>query len=629
MSPDSRLGTDLGGYRLESQLGRGGMSVVYLATDQRLKRKVALKVLASELAEDERFRDRFIRESELAASLDHPNIVPIYEAGEVDGLLYIAMRYVEGTDLGKVIRADAPLEVGRVVALLRPVADALDVAHGKGLVHRDVKPANILIATSGPGGPEHIYLSDFGLTKRTTSVSGLTQTGQFMGTVDYVAPEQVQGSGVTGAADQYSLGCVAYECLTGSSPYPKESDVAVLWAHVNDPPPALPEGAQGPADAAVQRALSKRADDRYPTSSAFVEALAGAAGERVPAAGAPARRALRGRRAWIAAVVAIALIAAAVVGIVLADGGGAPPRRPGASTPALAVLPRGVNRIDLATNKSVANIPIENTSGEVAIGGGFVWALDHDGIAKIDPATNRQIAQVKGVFLHEVGGPSGIWAFDSEQTSPGVFNSDIVSVDADTNRAITLAGPIPVADMVFADGFVWVSNAGGAGGGPDPVVVRVDPTSGRHHFFVPESLPGGCTFEGCQRNILAVGAGAAWYINEDGTLTRLDLATEEDQKVALPKIRGVAFGDDYVWALLLKEDTVVQLDPDRMEPVKEIPVGPDTLSLTVGAGSLWAVSRGEGSVWRIDVNTFKTVKIGVGPGPGEVAVDEQAAWVTR
>jgi serine/threonine protein kinase len=170
------------------------MGVVYLAEQRFPRRKVALKVLAPELARDERFRDRFVRESNLAASLDHPNIVPIHAAGEEDGLLYLAMRYVQGTDLKQVIADGGPLSLARTAAIVGQVASALDAAHRRGIIHRDVKASNVLLVTGDGSGAEHAYLSDFGLTKRMTSDSGLTGTGQFVGTLDYAAPEQFEGS---------------------------------------------------------------------------------------------------------------------------------------------------------------------------------------------------------------------------------------------------------------------------------------------------------------------------------------------------------------------------------------------------------------------------------------------------
>lgn len=272
-------GSTFGPYQLESVLGRGGMSVVYLAEDTRLGRRVAIKLLATELAADDAFRTRFVRESQLAAGLEHPNIVPVYEAGETDDQLFIAMRYVRGTDLRTLITREAPLDPDRAIALLRPVGSALDVAHRRGLVHRDVKPANILIATDE--GEEHVYLSDFGLTKHTASHSGLTKTGQFMGTVDYVAPEQIQGHEVDGRTDGYSLACVLYECLTARVPFAKDSDVATLFGHLQDPPPPVTEARPGlprEIDDVVARGMAKVRDDRPRTCSALIDEAARALG---------------------------------------------------------------------------------------------------------------------------------------------------------------------------------------------------------------------------------------------------------------------------------------------------------------------------------------------------------------
>ena len=215
LSADPRIGTRLLGYEIEAILGRGGMGDVYKAYDPRLKRYIALKLLTPGLAEDTGFRERFLRESELAASLDHPSIVPIYDAGDVGGQLYIAMRYVEGTDLKALIREDGALAPARAVALLAQLADALDTAHERGLVHRDVKPSNALLDAAG-----HLYLADFGLTQSTSDRSELTAAGQIVGTVDYVAPEQIEGEETDGRADLYSLGCLLYECLTGRGALP-------------------------------------------------------------------------------------------------------------------------------------------------------------------------------------------------------------------------------------------------------------------------------------------------------------------------------------------------------------------------------------------------------------------------
>jgi serine/threonine-protein kinase len=270
-------------YRVESVLGRGGMSVVYLAEDLRLKRKVALKLLAPDLAGDERFRERFLRESALAAAIDHPNVIPIYEAGEVEGVLYIAMRHVAGTDLKVLLREEGALEPGRALAIVGQVADALDAAHAHGLVHRDVKPANVLLATQGGG--EHAYLSDFGLTKSASFSTDLTRAGQLLGTIDYVAPEQIRGESVDGRADQYSLGCLLFECLTGEVPFRRDAEVAVIYAQLQERPPRVSERRHDLAralDAVLTRALAKVPENRYSSCREVVTAAEAASRESVP-----------------------------------------------------------------------------------------------------------------------------------------------------------------------------------------------------------------------------------------------------------------------------------------------------------------------------------------------------------
>ena len=274
------------GYRIEARVGRGGMGEVYRAVQLNLGRRVALKVLAPELAADDRFRRRFLRESRVAASIDHPSIIPIYEAGEEGGRLYIAMRYVDGPDLATVLRREGRLEPSRALAIMAQVASALDAAHERGLVHRDVKPANILLAHGSEGTPGHCYLCDFGLIKQVDSeqvASALTITDQFVGTIPYVAPEQIEGRPLDGRTDVYSLGCVLFHCLTGSVPFEGTSDVEVVFAHLGKPPPSLSErhpGLPPSMDAAVARAMAKSRDDRWPTCTALVAALDAELGSR-------------------------------------------------------------------------------------------------------------------------------------------------------------------------------------------------------------------------------------------------------------------------------------------------------------------------------------------------------------
>ena len=270
------VGDEFAGYRVRAVLGRGGMSVVYQAENLRLSSIIALKVLAPELASDDVFRARFLEESRIAASLNHPNVIPIYDMGSHDELLYIAMRYVSGTDMRQMIKKRGRILPATALFLVGQAARALDAAHRKGLVHRDVKPGNLLIERgSDDADPDHVYLADFGITKHAMSRSGLTSTGQFLGTIDYVAPEQIRGTSVLGLADQYSLGCVLYECLTGRVPFEKDLDAAIIWAHVEETPampttlrPELPPE----IDEVFSRVLAKRPDERYGSCREFVEA---------------------------------------------------------------------------------------------------------------------------------------------------------------------------------------------------------------------------------------------------------------------------------------------------------------------------------------------------------------------
>jgi serine/threonine protein kinase len=263
------IGRTLGGYRVEAELGRGGQAVVYRATQLSLQRQVALKVVVPGLGLDPGFVERFRREGVSAARLDHPHVVPVYEAGESDGFAFLAMKMVDGPALDGLVREQGLLPRPRALALLSQVAQALDYAASQGLVHRDVKPANILV---GPG--DHVYLSDFGLTKALESTTALTRTGTWMGTLEYMAPEQVAGRAVTAAADRYALGVIAYELLTGRSPFPREDRAALMYAHLHDAPvpasEARPELGSA-VDAALSRALAKEPEDRPATAAALVD----------------------------------------------------------------------------------------------------------------------------------------------------------------------------------------------------------------------------------------------------------------------------------------------------------------------------------------------------------------------
>jgi serine/threonine protein kinase len=269
-------GFRVAGYLLERLVGVGGMAAVYQARDERLGRVVALKLLAG----DEAVRMRFVREARAVAAVDHPHIIPVYAAGEADGMQFIAMRFVAGDTLQGVIAAVGALSPRRAAAFISPVASALDAAHAAGLVHRDVKPGNILV-DARRGGPEHAYLTDFGIARAMLSAGALTVAGQFLGTPDYAPPEQVNGQPVDGRADQYALGCVAFEMLSGTVPFKRELPIAVLYAHLSTPPPRLTSirGDLPPAvDDVLARAMAKSPDERYPSCADFADALREALG---------------------------------------------------------------------------------------------------------------------------------------------------------------------------------------------------------------------------------------------------------------------------------------------------------------------------------------------------------------
>jgi serine/threonine-protein kinase len=267
---DPRIGKVIAGYRIEERIGRGGMGVVYRAEHLNLRRRAAIKIIAPDLAESEGFRERFTREARIAAALQHPNIVTVYDAGEVDGLLYLAMQYIEGLDLSAMLRKEGRLRPYRAVDVCRQVAAALDAAHALGLIHRDVKPANVLIEG------RTAFLTDFGLTKRLDGThTELTRAGDVVGTIHYVAPEQIEGNPVTARSDVYSLGCLLYHCLTGKVPFERDTDVAVIYAHLSEQPPKLtavrPELASG-LDAVIAKALDKSPDRRFKTCADLINA---------------------------------------------------------------------------------------------------------------------------------------------------------------------------------------------------------------------------------------------------------------------------------------------------------------------------------------------------------------------
>ncbi len=609
VSSDPRIGKELLGYRIEALLGRGGMSVVYRADDLRLKRKVAIKLLASELAEDDHFRERFLRESELAASLDHASIVPIYAAGEVAGQLYIAMRYVEGGDLKRLIRSG--LEPRRALDLLVQVADALDAAHEAGLVHRDVKPANVLLDTR-----DHCYLADFGLTRQVSSRSGFSATGEIVGTIDYVAPEVIEGKPLDARSDLYSFGCVVFECLAGEPPFRRDSEFAVLWAHVNEPTPKIAERRAelgGRIDTVLTKALAKNPDRRYASARELMEA----ARDALPG---PAVQLPRRRRRLLAAIALGAAALAVSLPLALTAGNGRP-----STTPTLAPRVDSVQHIDPSTNRLVASFPEgPHGSGGLVAARGALWVASVENtLLRVDPRSGRVTATITlspQLALNDI-------AFDGERTIWAVDGYGVlIPVDPET-ATVTAVGDvgnpsspgISAGILVAAADNVWVDTLTKDGslqhyslsvhgtpfsaGVGTPVAMAL----GFESLWVSEYRP---------NQLVRVGAEAPYAV----------LAT-----VALPfepSPKGLAAGSGAIWLTNPAAGRLLRIDPASNRIAQTIRVGRYPTAVAWGAGSVWVANNDDGTVSRVDPRRGRVLAtIRVGPRPTAIAVGAGGIWV--
>jgi serine/threonine-protein kinase len=625
MAEDTRVGTELAGYRIEGVIGRGGMSVVYLAEHARLERKVALKVLAPELAGSERFHDRFLRESKLAASLDHPNIVPIYDADEAEGVLYIAMRYVEGSDLKQAIRDGGPLDPLRVSAIVDQVASALDAAHARGLVHRDVKPANVLLTPD-----DHAYVSDFGLTKRAVSVSGLTETGQLIGTIDYVAPEQIKGDPVDQRADVYSLGCLLFECLTGHAPYPRDIEVGVLWAHVETPPPSLTEERPDlppEVDEVVALAMAKDPAERSAVAGDVAAGFRSALGLEAPSGGRVAvqrrkPKARRGRALLAASVAAVVLLAGVGVFLV-AQGGGADARVPSANS---------VARIDASTNAFDEAIRVGDDPTGVAIGeDGDLWVINEGDstVNRIDPDSGEVTTteSTLGIPTGVAAGEGAVWITNGFGSQSG---TQVVMVEP-SDDSVEVAFPSDNAKaIVAAFGSIWLADA------DRDRVLRYDPEDLSEE---PNVIPvDDDEIADETPRSLAVGTGAAegiWVVNELGeTVVRIDHESNEVRSTfQVDAPTAVAADDSGIWVTSETLDRVHHLDPvdgraiRTYQAVDGVPDGPTAIA--IAPSGVWVGSDLDTAVARIDPESDTIERLRVGGITGWIAVDGRGdVWVT-
>jgi len=651
------VGQEIGGHRIEAVAGHGGMGVVYRATHVALNRTVALKLISPDLADDPDFRARFKRESELAASLDHPNVVPIYHAGEDDGKLYVTMRFVEGTDLRELIALQQRLDPQVAARIVSQVASALDAAHARGLVHRDVKPANVLIADQN--GHYHAYLTDFGLTKQLSSQSGLTKTGMMVGTVDYIAPEQLQGSTIDARADVYALGCVLYEALTGQVPYPRDTEPAKMWAHMGEPPPsprAVAPNLPGPLDEVIQRAMAKDPGERYPSAGDLGRAaLAGAEGE------------LGGRteRSVATGDAAPGTAEAPIPGATRIDtpGGGfgppqGPPPPPGGLTaptplprqtappavppmqppgwgpPPLGGAGRGGGRKLLPfilAGAGVAALLLIAVIALIALGGGGddeggaasgtpqgVWVITAEtGLTRLDPKTGKVTATIPSVGEKLVGvatGQGAVWAADETGKA-------VVRIDTSTNK---VAAKIPVAEtpnaIAASDDGIFVS------AGPS-LIARIDPATNK----VAASEDQNGSYD------LAAGFGFAWGTNFlDNNVQRLvpeSMSLTEITQGVGKEPRFVSVGHDAVW-VLGSDGTLSRLEQsDGQDPPKATTAkaqsGQFPGGLAVDDGGVWIAESD--SLWLHDPKTGalkQTISLGSGIVANGIAAGGGAVWVT-
>jgi YVTN family beta-propeller protein len=603
-------GTSVGIYEVRARIGRGGMGEVYLARDTRLGRPVALKVLPERFALDERFRERLLRESRLAASLDHPHVVPVYDAGEADGRLFIAMRYVDGVDLKALLQAAAPLAPERVVDIAGQVAEALDAAHQRGLVHRDVKPSNVLLDQQGDR--DHAYLADFGLTHSPAAAG--PADGQLMGTVDYVAPEQIRGDVVDGRADQYALGCLLFECLTGSLPFRDRSEVAAIFAHLEEPPPLASERHEAmpsAVDAVLARAMAKRPEDRFDSCRELVAATHDALG----LAPAPRRRAR-----WLVPMLALAVVVSAIAAVALAVRGGGSASPPG---------PHGtLTRIDPRTNRVLSTKTVPGYPQAVAWTVGGIWVADfRDGVLWIYHPSTRSLQSVSSD-----GEPRDIAALRDQvyvAADGNTWKGSVARYDAASGERTATLGDELACALASGDGVVW------AAGCPFADRISTDDRKLRllHHIFLAWRPTGTATTTRVQFREMAIGAGSLWVLGDalDRRVWRLDPRRGTIQAtIELPfPPRSVVVAQGAAWITDGLHDTVVPIDVRSNRVLPAVALGRGPAGVTATAGAVWVANAIDGTVSRIDPRTRRVVKtIHVGGSPSEIDAGPNGVWVT-
>ncbi|MCB0876461.1 MAG: protein kinase [Solirubrobacterales bacterium] len=606
-------GTEFAGHLIEEEIGRGGMGIVYRARHLALDRVRALKILTPSLSADPRYAERFRRESRLAASVDHPAVVAVHHAGEEDGRLYMSMQYVDGVDLGRML-ADGPISPGRTEEIIRRLAAGLDAAHEAGLIHRDVKPENVLL--SGSRGSERVHLTDFGIGTLAEpaghTATKLTTEGAVLGTSAYMAPEQIEAGAVDGRADIYSLACVAFHMLTGEAPFAGRSELATLAAHGTAPRPLASDRnpALGPAvDRALASGMAVDPAARPASASGFAALLADAIGGGPEAPTAPLAPPRRKRSARTGVALAIVAAAAAITALAIAllAGGGDEPAAPALPAPVAIETPRdpvavaaGGTKVWVAGRDSDRVTALTHDGGRpfgrgtslenpraLALGFGSLWAVGRDGLYRIDLDDGEPTGRIPLEDPSDVAaGGRHIWVLDRGE------QPRVLQVDPATLR-VTAQGFVgnDPRSLAVGAGAVWVTNTA------DGSISEVDADSGR---IVGNPIDVG----GRPTNVAASG-GRVWVVdNFGGRLIPIDAAAPTPSAGAAvstpPHPRGIAIGLGALWVTSGEAGVLIRFDLDGGGPTGRVEVGADPADVDVGSGSVWTADQDSDTVSRID-----------------------------
>jgi ABC-type transport system substrate-binding protein/tRNA A-37 threonylcarbamoyl transferase component Bud32 len=613
MQSEVRTGSVVAGFRVISLIGEGAMGTVYLAEEISTGRRVALKVLATELARDERFRRRFLRESQAASSLDHPNIVATVAAGEEEGVLYLAMAYVDGRDLRELLRQEGRLEPSRALGLITQAAQALDAAHAAGLVHRDVKSGNILISSDEHG--EHVFVCDFGLARHVSSVSSLTSERGFVGTIDYVPPEQIEGSPIDGRADVYSLGCVLYECLAGTGPFDRESELSVLFAHLNDPPPRVTElRPELPTefDEVFETALAKSPDERYSSCGELARAAQAAlAGKTF------VRRKVLRRRAFLV-LGTVALVAGAVAAVMVATKGA--PRGAASAGLPISLRPSEVNLVDARTHRVVDHVdigtqaPVADTSWNTVFTKHAAWVLmgAHQRLVRVDLRTHKVTASKSFKWYPGAITATGKSIWVAQDTGP-----EVDEFDADSGkllRRVVIQGGQSEGGVAYGAGSLWLVSGNG--------VIRVDPRTGRIVHPFPVAGTSGMQLVFADGALFAARQGNGLVVKIDPVANRIIR-----HEALHGWVSDLVVGGGSIWVSIVPGG-VYRLGEEDLSVRQTLPAGADPEQISFGGGALWITDPGTDSVTRVaQISGARETFSGRGAEPATAAYDDGLVWV--